>query len=111
MHHPTATRQPCTPTYGDGSPFRTRHAAVYRLDPPLSVERESGDLDITEFVIVSTTETSSGVETNAFASDSRGVLLSWEEIDGRAGCDEHAVVLTTMGYPYIDGAQPRELEQ
>jgi hypothetical protein len=108
---PTARRAEVPARYDDGSVFRTRHAAVYHLEPPLTVERENGVLDVLEHVIVSTTETLMGTETMAFACDDTGTLLSWEEIEGRGCCDEHAVVLLAMGYPYVIAPTQRAIEE
>lgn len=111
MTTPNARRLQAAPTYDDGTVFRTRHAAVYQLDPPLTVHRHDDTIDVIEHVIVSTTETAVGVETMAFACDPQGVILSWEEIDGRPGCDEHRPVLLDMGYPYVIAPRQRAIEE
>lgn len=97
MTSPVAHVQPCTPTYGDGSAFRTHHAAVYQLCPAL----EHTDANLVssqyEFIIVSTVATAAGYETLAVPADPRGVLLSWGELSWAATAD-HAVVLAQLGY-------------
>lgn len=109
MTTPNARRLPIPARY-DGGGFRG-HAALYQLEPALTVQRYDNSIDVIEYVIVSTVETSVGVETMAFASDPHGTLLSWEEIDGRPGCAAHRPVLLDMGYPYVIEPGQRAIEE
>jgi hypothetical protein len=110
MTTPNARRLPLTPT-ADGQPLRVQHAAVYRLEPPLTTHRQDGSIDVVAHVVVSTAETALGVETYAFACDASGVLLSYEEIDGAPGIDNHRRVLLDMGYPYVIVPGQRAIEE
>lgn len=77
-------------------------ARLYRLDPPMSLERdydpESAGVT-TEYVVVSATEVSGEPETYVFAADAEGNVSGWTELDGsfRGGYD-HERALRNAGY-------------
>lgn len=68
----------------------TGKAAVYRLEPPL------GDI---KYVFVSTATVLGRLETYAFASDEKGEVSNWCELEGSMKGDySHEDVLAAMGY-------------
>jgi hypothetical protein len=87
----------------DNLPDFTGHAALYRLDPPLSLEREWDEESkgkTTEHVVVSATQAMfTGPETYIFPADAEGAVTSWGELDGSyRGGWSHSQALEGAGY-------------
>ena len=78
-------------------------ACVYRVEPPMS----NGDDGTTDYVVVSAADVPySGPETYIFASDERGRVTSWLELDGSTrGVVSHATVLKDAGYTVDDAGR------
>jgi hypothetical protein len=83
----------------------TGHAALYRLDPPITEVDWDGDETGKEFeyVVVSAANVMfSGPETYIFPSDESGEVVGWGELEGsyRGGLS-HSTALAGAGYSLV----------
>lgn len=79
------------------------HAALYRLDPPVSQSRWDYDTDedvetLHEHVIVSGVNTSYDHEVLIFPGTEDGEIASWAEIAGIRGATDHQAALNLIDY-------------
>jgi hypothetical protein len=90
----------------DDLPDFRGHAALYRLDPPLSLEHdwdEESKGKMTDHVVVSSVDAySSGPETYIFAANAEGEVTGWLELEGSfRGGKSHGKALRGAGYEVI----------
>ncbi len=90
----------------DNLPNFTGRAALYRLDPPLSIEKDwdkETKGKITEYVIVSATNAMfGGPETYIFPASADGEVTDWGELEGSYKGDyDHVVALAGAGYAVV----------
>jgi len=70
-------------------------ASLYKLDPPLKDYNGNSH----EYVIASTADVFSGVETYLFPSNEAGEVVSWSELPGsKRGGYSHVEIFDDLGY-------------
>jgi hypothetical protein len=81
-------------------------ARLYKLDPPMTVSKITGDVDVTYVVVSGIGPMSSPViqmaETYIFESDSSGKVTNWTDLYGSfQGSVDHEMALNNAGYTVV----------